>query len=160
MTSDEGTRPESETEADHSVPLDAHHHDDDDSTLGPSNALDRAARDELSVFEGLQIPDPIPAAPPTGARILAFAGILLGGLLGGLIGYGVFDLYFGSSTWAAFGALLFGVGAAVGLGIVTSLTLRAMNEWREVQHPEARNTISSLGDARAQTSTSDADPKD
>ena len=58
-------------------------------------------------------------------------------LLGGLIGYGVADLLTGSQVLAATGWLLFGVGGAVGVGIVAALTLRAMNEWREVQHPEA-----------------------
>jgi predicted lipid-binding transport protein (Tim44 family) len=88
-------------------------------------------------FEGLRAPQPLPSSPPETARWLAFAGIVVGGLLGGLIGYGVADLLTGSQVLAATGGLLFGVGGAVGVGIVAALTLRAMNEWREVQHPEA-----------------------
>ncbi len=87
-------------------------------------------------YRDLTAPTPLRADPPVIARWLAFAAILLGGLLGALIGYGVLDLFTGSANWAALGALGFGVGGAVGLGVVTSLTLRAMNEWREVQHPE------------------------
>ncbi len=89
-------------------------------------------------FEGLAAPEPIDATPPEPARWLAFAGILLGGLLGGLIGYGVGDLLGRSSVWAATGGLIGGVFGAVGVGIIASLTLRAMNEWNAVQHPEAQ----------------------
>lgn len=87
-------------------------------------------------FEGLVAPTPEDASPPTPARWLAFVGVLVGGLLGGLIGYGVGDILGGSSIWAAVGALLAGVGCAIGIGIVASLTLRAMNEWNLSQHPE------------------------
>ena len=88
-------------------------------------------------FEDLAAPEPLPASPPESARWLAFAGILIGGLLGGLIGYGVADLLSESFTWSAFGGLIGGLGGAIGVGIVSALTLRAMNEWREVNHPEA-----------------------
>lgn len=91
---------------------------------------------ELLPYHDLVAPEPLRSDPPVSARWLAFGSILLGGLLGALIGYGVLDLYTESQNWAAVGALLFGVGGAIGLGVVTSLTLRAMNEWREVQHPE------------------------
>ncbi len=104
----------------------------DDANLESTDGRER----ELLPFQDLVAPRPLPSAPPVLARWLAFIGILIGGLLGALIGYGVLDLFTQSTTWSAFGALLFGVGGAVGLGIVTSLTLRAMNEWHEVRHPE------------------------
>ena len=88
-------------------------------------------------YGDLQAPRPAPAAPPPPARWLAFLGILVGGLLGGLIGWGVGDLLGGSSTWAAVGGLVGGVSGAVGVGIIAGLTLRAMNEWSSVRHPEA-----------------------
>ncbi len=111
---------------------------DDDTTTDPASFLEArstANRDVLP-YADLVAPAPLRADPPVAARWLAFGSILLGGLLGALIGYGILDLFTGSANWSALGALGFGVGGAVGLGIVTSLTLRAMNEWREVQHPE------------------------
>lgn len=113
--------------------------DDLSPELSPSDASIAEAKKAASVmpFEDLEAPQPIAATPPPQARWLAFIGVIVGGLLGGLIGYGVGDILMDSQVWAAFGALLFGVGCAVGVGIVSALTLRAMNEWREVHHPEA-----------------------
>ena len=106
------------------------------SGLEPNDATDRS----LLPYSDLIAPTPLRADPPVAARWFAFVSILIGGLLGALIGYGVLDLFTGSPNWSAVGALGFGVGGAVGLGVVTSLTLRAMNEWREVQHPERPTT--------------------
>ena len=92
---------------------------------------------ELLPFQDLVAPQPIPATPPPRARWLAFAFILLGGALGATLGFGVGDVMGGSSAWAAVGALLGGLTGAVGVGVVSNLTLRAMNEWRAVEHPEA-----------------------
>jgi hypothetical protein len=88
-------------------------------------------------FQDLHAPTPLSSSPPESARWIAFIGILVGGLLGGLIGYGVGDLLTDNGLWAAVGGLVAGVGVATGAGIVSALTLRAMNEWREVSHPEA-----------------------
>jgi hypothetical protein len=96
-------------------------------------ARDRA----LLPFQDLRVPLPVSAAPPEAARWLAFAGVLIGGLLGGLIGYGVGELLGGGSVWAATGALLGALIGAAGVGVVSALTLRAMSEWRTVEHPEA-----------------------
>ena len=82
------------------------------------------------------------ALPSTGARVLAFGAILLAGLCGGLIGYAVVDLQCeGDCTVAAggvglLGALLF----AVGVGVVAVLALRAMGEWRTIQHAQGERT--------------------
>lgn len=91
----------------------------------------------LLPFQDLVAPQPIDAAPPTVARLLAFLSILIGGALGATVGYGIGDLMGRTSTWAAFGALLGALTGAVGAGVVANLTLRAMNEWRAVEHPEA-----------------------
>lgn len=115
--------------------------------MNPEPAPDSASN-ELSIrdaavtpFEGLRAPTPISAAPPAPARWLAFASVLVSGLLGGLIGYGTGDLLAGDSEsaglWAALGGLIGAVGCAVGVGIVAGLTLRAMGEWRAVHHPES-----------------------
>ncbi len=88
-------------------------------------------------YADLIAPRPLTAAPPASARWLAFAAVLLGGLLCGLIGYGTGDLLGQSGLWAAIGGLLGGLIGAVGVGVVAGLTLRVMGEWKSVQHPEA-----------------------
>jgi hypothetical protein len=79
-----------------------------------------------------ETPDYAPTSlPSTGARILAFLAILVGGACGGLIGYAFTDLQCtGDCTALAGGAGLLGaVLGAVGVGIVAVLALRAMAEW-------------------------------
>ncbi len=57
--------------------------------------------------------------------------MVLAGLFGGAIGYGLVNVSRGtSSSDAAIGAVIGAVGAAVGVGIVAVLALRAMAEWR------------------------------
>lgn len=101
-----------------------------------STSLEPAVGGTVLPFEDLLAPVPAGAAPSLGARILAFASILVGGLLGALIGYGTADIMTGSSLWAGAGGLVGAGLGAVGVGIVASLTLRAMNEWHAAQHPE------------------------
>jgi hypothetical protein len=74
--------------------------------------------------------------PSLGARILAFLAILLGGLCGGLIGYGFTDLQCTDSCTGLAGGIgvLGAVIGAVGVGVVAVLALRAMGEWRTIQH--------------------------
>ena len=74
--------------------------------------------------------------PSRAARVLAFGAILLGGLLGGLIGYGFTDLQCsdGCTTLAGGMGLVGAVVGAVGVGVVAVLALRAMGEWRTIQH--------------------------
>ncbi len=78
------------------------------------------------------------ALPSTGARVLAFAAIALAGLCGGLIGYAIIDLQCeGDCTLlAGLGGLLGAVVFAVGVGVVAVLALRAMSEWRVIEHRE------------------------
>lgn len=78
--------------------------------------------------------------PSTGARILAFAAILIGGLCGGLIGYGFTDISCtdGCSGLASGMGVLGAVIGAVGVGVVSILALRAMGEWRTVQSRQDR----------------------
>jgi hypothetical protein len=70
--------------------------------------------------------------PSRGAFLLAYAGVIVGGLVGALLGYGVTDLgchgHCGSST--AVGAVIGAVIGALGTGVVAVLALRAMAEWR------------------------------
>lgn len=76
------------------------------------------------------------ALPSTGARVLAFASILIAGLCGGLIGYAVVDLQCEGDCTAPAGlaGLAGAVVFAVGVGVVAVLALRAMAEWRVIQH--------------------------
>lgn len=120
----------------------ANGHRDDAALVGPVEAdgptpRPRAGSASPVPFEDLRIPAPTRAAPPLGARVAAFGGILVGGLLGGLIGYGTADLMSaGSAGWAVVGLLVGALAGAIGVGIVAGLTLRAMNEWKATVHPE------------------------
>jgi len=87
-------------------------------------------------------PDPPdgPAPPPTLPRrtavLLAYAAIVVAGLFGGIIGYGLADA--GAATGnnsnsagtGLIGAVIGVVIAAGGVGIVAVLVLRAQSEWR------------------------------
>lgn len=80
------------------------------------------------------------AAPSTTARVLAVASIVVAGVCGGLIGYGVVDLQTrepdGSSGGAlapAVGGLVGAVLAAIGVAVVAVLVLRAMTEWQTIE---------------------------
>ena len=76
------------------------------------------------------------ALPSTGARILAFVAILVAGLCGGLIGYAFVDMQSDGddALWAGIGGLVGAVVFAVGVGIVAVLAMRAMGEWRVIEH--------------------------
>lgn len=76
-------------------------------------------------------PEERSALPPKGARWLAFAAIVLGGLCGGLIGFAYIDLQCEGDCglWTGLGALIGAIAGAVGLAVVAVLTLRAMDEW-------------------------------
>ena len=87
-------------------------------------------------FEHLNQPQPTPPTPPEGARWAAFAGIVVGGFLGGLIGYGTADLLTDSDLSIGLGTMFAAAVGAIGVGIMASLTLRAMGEWKATQHPE------------------------
>lgn len=74
--------------------------------------------------------------PSKGARVLAFLAILVGGLCGGLIGYGFTDLSCGEQGCSdlAGGMAVVGAGlGALGVGVVAVLALRAMGEWSSGQ---------------------------
>jgi hypothetical protein len=91
---------------------------------------------EAVPYEEFTAPDPLDTEPPAIARWLAFAGVLVSGLLGGLIGFATSDLL-GFQRWvSSLVAIGFAIGCALGVGIVAQLTLRAMNEWNAVRHPE------------------------
>lgn len=79
------------------------------------------------------------AMPSLSARVLAFASILVGGLCGGLIGWALVDLQCDGDCGLAAGAagLAGAVIGAAGVAVVAVLALRAMGEWRTIQHRQA-----------------------
>jgi hypothetical protein len=72
------------------------------------------------------------ALPPVGARVLAFASILLAGGAGGLIGWAFVNLQCTGSCNAprAIGAIVGALLSALGVAVVAILCLRAMSEWK------------------------------
>lgn len=120
-------------------------HEEGEPTPGEGAELTSRPDSSPMPFEGLDAPRAVAADPPAAARWLAFSSILIGGLLGGMIGYGTADLMAEASIWPAIGALVGAAAGAIGVGIVAGLTLRAMNEWRPVKHPEQQETRPSSG---------------
>ncbi len=74
--------------------------------------------------------------PSRWAFLLAFAGVVLAGILGAIIGYGIADVSSQSDVAHVIGAFVGAVIGAGGVGIVAVLVLRAMAEWRR-QNPPA-----------------------
>ena len=81
---------------------------------------------------------PLSALPSVQARVLAFAAIVIAGVVGGLIGYGFVDLQCDGNcaTPNGLGALVGAVFCAGGVAIVAVLTLRAMGEWRRIKEEQ------------------------
>ena len=100
-------------------------------------------RDVLGTIPMTARPRQLSALPSVAARVLAFAAILLGGLMGGLLTYGVRKVMTGKSVgtslglWTVAGA----VGTAFGVGILATLVLRAMGEWRALNRPDESPTV-------------------
>ena len=76
--------------------------------------------------------------PSRTAYLFAFASVVVAGLFGGIIGYGIVDV--GSAHPAGsskvLGTLVGAAVAAVGVGVIAVLVLRAMAEWKR-RPPEA-----------------------
>ena len=71
--------------------------------------------------------------PSRAAFFIAYAGVVVAGILGAAIGYGLADAmcHRGDCTSSkAVAALIGGICGAVGVGVVAVLALRAMAEWR------------------------------
>jgi hypothetical protein len=81
--------------------------------------------------------DPPETAPPShaagrGAVLAAFLAVVVGGLSGAAIGFGLvgIDCTGDCGTPQGIGAIVGGLAGAVGVAIVAVLVLRAMAEWR------------------------------
>ena len=77
------------------------------------------------------------ALPSVTARVVAFCSILLGGLAGGLLGYGLVDTQCtgACSVQNGSGMLICSLIGAGGTAIVAVLVLRAHGEWRDISDP-------------------------
>ncbi len=100
-----------------------------------SNSPSRPAS-QLLPFEDLDAPEPSRSSPPRWARWLGLLAVTVSGLLGGLIGYGSGELMGETQSWALGGLVVGAATAAIGVGVIVSLTLQAMNEWNATTHPE------------------------
>lgn len=80
------------------------------------------------------------ALPSTAARAMAFVSILIGGVAGGLIGYGLVDVQCDGDCGLPLGLGIFlgSVISAGGTAIVAVLVLRALGEWRELSDRTTR----------------------
>jgi hypothetical protein len=105
--------------------------DADDPTDDPTDAQPRA---EPAARSGL---------PSVTARIIAFVAILAAGAAGGFIGWAFVDLQSDGDATAAMGigALVGAVITAGGVGVVTVLALRAMDEWRTIQARQQNQAV-------------------
>jgi len=76
-----------------------------------------------------------PGVPPRTAYLLAFLAIAVSGLFGATIGYGLVDISCEGSCGLAslIGALIGGIAAAAGVGVIAVLVLRAMSKWKRNQ---------------------------
>jgi len=77
------------------------------------------------------------ALPSVTARVIAFCSILLGGIAGGLLGYGLVDTQCDGACSVQTGSGMFicSLIGAGGTAIIAVLVLRAHGEWREVADP-------------------------
>ncbi len=73
--------------------------------------------------------------PSRWAFLLAFGGVVLAGILGGIIGYGIADVSSPSDLSRLVGTFVGALIGAGGVGIVAVLVLRAMAEWRRQNPP-------------------------
>jgi hypothetical protein len=76
-----------------------------------------------------------PMLPGRGAFLLAFGGVVLAGILGGIIGFGIADVSSQSDASHLVGTLVGALIGAAGVGVVAVLVLRAMAEWRRQNPP-------------------------
>lgn len=87
-----------------------------------------------------QVPDSnssLSALPSVIARVIAFCSILIGGLAGGLLGYGLVDTQCDGACTVptGIGMLTCSLMGAGGTAIIAVLVLRVQGEWRQIQDP-------------------------
>ena len=85
---------------------------------------------------------PLSALPSIRARAIAFAGILISGCAGAVMGYLMVDVQCSGSCAVpnGIGMLTGALIGALGMSIVAVLALRAIGEWRELADKETRSS--------------------
>jgi hypothetical protein len=80
--------------------------------------------------------NPPTALPSVTARVLGFLAIIASGAVGAFIGYAFTDLqcHGACATPDALGGLVGAIIGAFGVAVVVVLALRAMGEWKTIQH--------------------------
>jgi hypothetical protein len=87
----------------------------------------------------VDLPDDLPddTAPPMlpsrTAYLLSFGAVMLAGIFGAIIGYGIADVGSSSEIAKFLGTLIGSIIGAAGVGVVAVLVLRAMSEWNRTQ---------------------------
>ena len=86
-------------------------------------------RDDPDLGASGEVP---PKLPSRTAFLVAFLSVLVAGIFGGIIGYGLVDLDCSGSCNGEklVGAVVGTAIGAIGVGVVAVLVLRAMSEWR------------------------------
>jgi hypothetical protein len=95
---------------------------------------------EMSATEPATPSGPASALPSVGARVAAFVAVFVGGAAGALIGVSFASLQcskggceLSRGIWLWLGS----IAGALGVAVVTTLTLRAFGEWSSVRASEA-----------------------
>lgn len=71
--------------------------------------------------------------PSRSAFLLAFAGVVIAGIFGGVIGFGIADVGSHSDTARLVGTFVGSILGAGGVAVVAVLVLRAMSEWHRTR---------------------------
>ena len=111
-----------------------------DSSEHGESSIEVIPESNLGKYEVANLPVTVTpmSAPSKPSQAMAFGSILLGGLCGGLIGFAFTDLQCSGSCTGPSGisALIGAIVGAGGVGVVSILALRAMNEWKNKSEPE------------------------
>lgn len=126
--------------------------EDEDSSERKASSIEVMPESSIKKHEVNNLPVTVTpmSGPSRPSQAMAFGSILLGGLCGGLIGFAFTDLQCSSSCTGASGisALIGAIVGAGGVGVVSILALRAMNEWKSKKEPES-DTKTDKGEQQA-----------
>lgn len=106
----------------------------------PGRAVDGAAPDDAPDDEVISREAP-PTMPSRTAYLLSFLAVVVAGVFGGVIGYGLADIGCTGDDCTSSKLLAVLIGstfAAGGVGIVAVLVLRAMAEWKRNPTPRPK----------------------
>lgn len=107
-----------------------------------------ASAEHMSLKQTDPIRSSLSALPSQAARLLAFLAIVVGGLAGAVIGYGVVKVQCTGkcATQEAIGAILGALFIGIGVAVIAVLVLRAMGEWNAVKERDSAVILGSKGE--------------